>query len=128
MREIKFKAWVVDEYEEDGDTPKTFKMVNWFPEFFSDMSPVTRWGNDFPAPEDPCVILMQYTGLKDSYATEEYFDYIIEEDDGTRRVIEDGNSAVLFKNPRGKYDIKYFWELKPHKVVGNIHENPELLK
>ena len=73
--------------------------------------------------------LMQYTGLKDSYAVEEYFDDIIEEEDGTRRVIEDGSSAVLFKNPQEKYDIKYFWELLgSHKVIGNIYENPELLE
>jgi len=69
--------------------------------------------------------LMQYTGLKDSYGTEEYFGYIVEEDGGTRRIIEDGCSVVQFRNPANN-DIKHFWELRPHKVIGNVYENPEL--
>jgi hypothetical protein len=42
MREIKFRAWVAQGYEEDGNTPKDFHMVQWFPQFFSDTSEVTR--------------------------------------------------------------------------------------
>ena len=68
-----------------------------------------------------------YTGLKDSEVVEEYFGDIIEEDDGTRRVIEDEVSFVAFRIIGGK-GIKYFWELLPHTVIGNIYENLELLK
>ena len=65
----------------------------------------------------------EYTGLKDSEVKDEYFGDIIEEDDGTRRVIEDECSVVSFRIINGK-NIKYFWDLLPHKVIGNIYENP----
>lgn len=107
MREIRFRAW-----DKDNSVMFTHAEASLMT-FLSDRERFE---------------IMQYTGLKDSYATEEYFGYIIEEDDGTRRVIEDGCSAVLFKNSKVKYDIKYFWQLEPHKVIGNIYENPELLK
>jgi hypothetical protein len=68
-----------------------------------------------------------WTGLKDSYATEEYFGDIIEDVLGERWLIEDGYSAVLFTNIKTN-EAKYSWELPTHKVIGNIWENPELLE
>ena len=68
----------------------------------------------------------QYTGLKDSVAHEEYFGDIIHEHGDVNSVIEDGSSAVLYRDIKTG-GIKYFWELRPHEVIGNIHENPELL-
>ncbi len=106
MREIKFKFW--------DTTLKEFTR-------YYEASP-----NDIFEFNQGRYIALQYTGLGDSEAKEEYFGYIIEEDDGTKRVIEDGASVVLFKAIVGK-DIKYFWELLPHKVIGNIWQNEELL-
>ena len=125
MREIKFKAWSnvknkmfsVEEMAEDQLTLlPTGKFIN-----VSGAS--TKLSHIFSHDE---MIPLQYTGLQDSDSTEEYFGYIIKEDDGTRRVIEDGCSAVLFKNTKDSSDIKYFWQLKPHWVIGSIYENPEL--
>ena len=73
------------------------------------------------------VVVVQYTGLGDSEAEGEYFGDIIEEDDGTRRVVEDECSVVSFRIAGGK-NIKYFWDLLPHRVIGSIYENPELLE
>ena len=122
MKEIKFLAWEIPNgpmfevaelsYKEDGLWART-------PYDEKHQATAMKVGNSCE--------LIQYTGLKDSYATEEYFDYIIEEEDGTRRVIEDGCSAVLFKNTKMEHDIKYFWQLGPHKVIGNIHQNPDLI-
>jgi len=69
----------------------------------------------------------QYTGLKDSYSIDEYFGDIIEEKDGVRLIIEDGLSSVWYKNMKTGGG-KYFWQLDVHKVIGNIHKNPELLE
>ena len=112
MREIKFRAW-------DKDGCKMMPMGNLF-------NTDRRWFKSlfYDGRED--TVLMQYTGLKDSYATEEYFSDIIQEEDGTIRIIEDGCSAVLFRNLQVTFNIKYFWELKQHGIIGNIYENPEL--
>ena len=142
MREIKFRAWVVDEYEEDGNTPKTFKMVNWFEQFFSDMSSVTGWGSDFPDKDCKEVFLMQYTGLKDKNGKEIYEGDILDwgfwhKGDGERGVVEFMKSwssfALNFFSKHGGEgsDFLYKW-IKQHKehiaVIGNIYENKELLK
>ena len=111
MREHKFRAWY-----------KPTKVMG-EPETIQDMTSYT------PSLDiDDRFILMQYTGLLDSYATEEYIGDIIEEEDGTKRIIEDGNSVVYFINTKEKFDVKYFWHLKVHKVIGNIYSNPELLE
>jgi len=106
MREIKFRAW-----------DKRFKNMIY------DKPMAILYLNDSDHE------LMQYTGLHDSYGNEEYFSDIIEDEDGIRRIIEDGCSAVWFTNTQESKDVKYFWEItKPHKVIGNIYENPELLE
>jgi len=97
MKETKFKVWDKEE--------KIFLDVPWY---------------DFW--QDPTFEFFQYIGLKDSEATEEYFGDIIAEEDGTKRIIEDGCSAVLFVNTEKKTDIKYFWQLGPHRVIGHIRQ------
>jgi hypothetical protein len=109
MKEIKFRAWDkrINQFIQSGVQFNNTKMC---------------------LDTIPDIELMQYTGLYDSNNREEYFGYIIEETDGTLRVIEDGCSAVLFRNPKNGA-VKYFWELcTPHHIVGNIYENPELLE
>jgi uncharacterized phage protein (TIGR01671 family) len=156
MREIKFRAWVVDEFEEDGNTPKTFKMVNWDRYFFSDMSSVTMYGGEFPSNDDPCVTLMQFTGLKDKNGKEIYEGDIVSESIYDIPAVYCGEevSVITFrysafrKVKKEQYfdmDVKgEFGEvcqgdiLEPYgnaldnldnlKVIGTIYENPELIK
>lgn len=99
MKETKFRVWDKEE--------KIFLDVPWY----------DLW-------QDPTVEFFQYTGLKDSDLTEEYFGDVIEEEDGTRRIIEDGCSAVLFTNAKKHTDVKYFWQLGSHRVIGHIRSNP----
>lgn len=121
MREIKFRAWDSDES----------KMIGWYDEFFSDMSPVTRWSSYFSFIEMP---LMQYSGLKDKNGKEIYEGDIllcVDELDGT--TIRKG--YVIFE--RGSYWIDYepsylvgndiMDEDIEYEIIGNIYENPDLI-
>jgi len=98
----------------NNGSPKSYYLAKFFETFDADQGEIDK--------------LMQWTGLRDSFYAEEYFGDIIEDEGGTRRVIEDDRSAVLYKDTKVG-DIRYFWELdKPHKVIGNIYENPDLIK
>lgn len=127
-REIKFRAWLVEDS----------KMYNWNPRFFSDMSPVTSWSEEFPDGRD--VILMQFTGLYDKNGREIYeYDIIFQ---------WTGNNLSP-RRGKGKYEkgivevVKEYvnggcWEpigsglIAGHKrpnweVIGNIYESPDLI-
>jgi len=80
--------------------------------------------SDTLSPED--VILMQSTGLKDKNGKELFEGDIVEFDYGRKGIIERKHSALIIKFPTG-----LIWDCLPDfewKVIGNIHENPELLK
>jgi len=122
-RKIKFRAWVVDDYEDDGNTPKTFKMVEWNENFFSDMSPVTGYGSEFPDKDDECVTLMQFTGLKDRNGVEIYegdiVRWVVDVDEGDRVIDEPvyyGGGAFYPVCTMPGYE---------YEIIGNIFENPK---
>ena len=122
MREIKFRAWLVD-------VPNGPRMEEWNPSFFSDMSPVTSWGDEFPT-DDPSVVLMQYTGLKDKNGKEIYEGDIVQETGGLPcevywrdevagfEFVYAGNSWMPNVDAAGRW----------FEVIGNIYENPELAR
>lgn len=136
MREIKFRAWVAQGYEADGNTPKDFHMVEWNNNFFADYSEVTHWGDEFPN-NDPSSILMQYTGLHDKNGMEIYEGDIIQASDFYLgdSFIKASKGEVIFDN--GAFCVKAHTEsigdLNSEavsnyqvEVIGNIYENPEL--
>ncbi|MCK4786535.1 MAG: hypothetical protein KAV87_22440 [Desulfobacteraceae bacterium] len=130
--EIKFEAWIVDKYEEDGNTPKTFKMIKWSPEFFADTSPVVGYGSSFPDPDDPCVTLRQYLNLKDVNGKEWYYKDVGEFENGDRFVIECEDFVQYFAEwigePEDEEQIQELDEITGAVKIGNAFENPELLK
>jgi hypothetical protein len=111
MREIKFRAWDKEDklmdyayyVADDGD-------INWF-----EFSKAVRRNN----------ILMQYTGVKDKNGKEIYEGDIITDWCGDRRSVGWYETGFWVKRPNG--DLVW-----PNadilEVVGNIYENPELLK
>ncbi len=135
QREIKFRAWwqpVKLEYHK-GKITNPPKMLQ-----VSDDSG-TKTGLDCCgyANQGQNVILMQYTGLKDKNGKEIYEGDIVNLiPDGYVKELatvewDNDNASWIYRrisqlelvNKRGVY-VKW----KPIEVIGNIHENPELLE
>jgi uncharacterized phage protein (TIGR01671 family) len=140
MREIKFRAW-----------HKEFKTMYWF-DVINGMKhgigsgyiPMAPWGfpitisqyKDNLVPVDPMECeLMQYTGLKDKNGKEIY------EGDIIRSFFSDGQECIHkigYESAEGRFTaswkliscgINQAWINEFEKeVIGNIYENPELVK
>lgn len=116
-REIKFRVWhkIVKQMYNDG----------WHGKCVGEAG--TNTTNDhLKFLQNHDMELMQYTGLKDKNGTEIYEGDIVDQLDlhqiGNRE--NPRKQTVIEFNPTSGYDI---W---PHdiEVIGNIYENPELLK
>mgnify|MGYP003629767402 CR=1 FL=1 len=116
MREIKFRAW---------DTTSGYYDFMAFPS-------LERLGDYHECMGHE---IMQYTGLKDKNGKEIYEGDII--DEGIVRFgivdIEDNegcsyNQVCGFYIKDLRFNDEYHMDLRDTEVIGNIHENPELLK
>lgn len=138
MRKIKFRAWSnkykrmfrVNEIsiELNGYTHGTV-YASWVGRVNFTTPPDGKTAGLFQDPNDEPFILMQYTGLKDRNSREIYEGDIIRDDDGFlwRVYFEDGK----FRARGGEYvEVDDLNEFCPYwcTVIGNIYENPELLK
>lgn len=132
MREIKFRAWHkakkrmsqvsdmcwYDAVEPDGAVGEIFVKGCFTPSYF------------FPTE----VEIMQFTGLRDKNGTEIYegdivlgFDAALPEPDAMKIVWRNDPFAGWYMSD--KEDLRPHLMTPPHGIViGNIHENPELLK
>jgi len=121
QREIKFRAWVWDKNNKD----LVPKMIYQIGEMANGL-PILKDFEQYSGLE-----LMQYTGLKDKNGKEIYEGDIIS--DGVSKSLIAKN---LFHNNFGivdlplqeqcrEFDVEY---LKKCGVIGNIYENPNLLK
>lgn len=149
MKEHKFRAWVVDEYNDDGNTPKTMKLIEWNSHFFSDTSPVTNYSGEFPEPDDPCIILEEYIGRKDRKRTEEYpegqeiYDGDIVKYYWLAPIDHEGKkytflrveyspelmNYVLTEYGEDKcFSFNLIYNTENYEIVGNINQNLELLQ
>lgn len=128
MRELKFRAW-------DGSqmlTEENFDFV------VSDYNSIIKL-DEHGWTEHWVDCVEQYTGLKDKNGREIYEGDTVEEEidcgdddiDGTYRytVVWDEDTLCWSLSPQYGVIHKDLWETNSSvEVIGNIHENPELLK
>ena len=116
MREIKFRAWDIDKQ----------KYITCF-----DMSNEGCVWTQEPccSPDYPDAIIEQYTGLKDKNGKEIYEGDIVQIDDhilGDFKIVWHGLGWKI-KRAVG-YETLSVHKSQDCTVIGNIHENPELLE
>lgn len=119
MREIKFRCWCLDNNEWEKDlvllSPNGGKYHATNSRGLMNIRPDRH-------------IIMQYTGLKDKNGKEIYEGDIVECDD-VISVIEfkDGKFQMITSEFQGQSPV-YQERLNRFEVIGNIHENPELME
>lgn len=117
-REIKFRAWdKIGEVMVYQDRITIAENGNWIL--------ISKQGSDF---EGRGIPLMQYTGLHDKNGKEIYDGDILKAD-----VCEDGDEEILpVEFRKGGFVFGYYNSALRYaenfEIIGNIYENPELIK
>ena len=143
MREIKFRAWDKDYKKMITNfllpESKSFGMHRMAISFTGEVFTFTDWDmaeydedEMYNSAKYPSRFeLMQYTGLKDKNGKEIYEGDICRDGlDWVFKVIWDSDNARFLgqqKKPRGDTYICYIGRIPAVEIIGNIHENPELL-
>lgn len=111
MREIKFRAWIKkDERMESCISINPFHIGD---------CDRFLWKHEE-------VELMQFTGLKDKNGNEIYEGDIIRSYNDFGDSFED-LSIVIWNQEGASFDGVVVYDIKNEEIIGNIHENPELL-
>lgn len=124
MRELRFRAWVY--HGENLEKPHYSRDYYSLDRFFEDHDE-----NDI----DQCI--EQYTGLKDKNSKEIYEGDIVQIDSmdelrvGYVELVADQYCIVCGEEDGHKIVAEFYYYSKPEEnceVIGNIHDNPELLE
>lgn len=120
MREIKLRAWLIEEKKlEDVD------ILHFDSELISVADPT--YGKYFLPDE---YVLEQYTGLKDAENVDIYEGDVLETYNGSRVYVsfEEGLFIIYFSNTAVSLVDYLIDGVISAKVIGNVHQNPELLE
>ena len=122
MTKIKFRAW--DEKEK-----KMYEVDSiYFPLGITsgkDLTVFRRGSYDWLSIDD--VTLMQSTGLRDKNGTEIYEGDIVEGENYLFPCFDNRRVEITWQKESGGFEMNSF-NLKDIEVIGNIHENSELLE
>ena len=131
MREIKFRAW-------DYDKKRMFDLLEFpCPEYGGFIHRVLIDGIETCPPPGGSLVdyeLMQYTGLKDKNGKEIYEgDIMKDECELKERPCKRHTGVVMWEDYRWKIDLGFpscdtVHTAESGVVIGNIYENPELIK
>lgn len=135
-REIKFRGWLKPRWEEDEDANKMYYDIQNSYDTLGDVKPYDPMTDFREWIDDDIAVVEQYTGLKDKNDKEIYEGDIIEDTRGNiwECSWSDISSGWSFRRKfmseddfMASDDISEDW-LERSEIIGNIHENPELLE
>lgn len=127
MREIKFRAW--NAYAKQMYDVDLLHIRNSIPQVVP-----TLEGNYMSLVYQPKVVLMQHTGLKDKNGVEIYegdvLQFFVGDDEFKAKVEWNDQEAgfIAFYKLSGFTPEDMGYQKDSYVVIGNIYENPELLK
>ena len=131
MREIKFRAWDPINKEMWAFVYPTWNgNVEGKKELFFDKVAKVEM---MPTDNDDQPILMQYTGFRDQYGSQVYDGDVIEWSEGIfgyikRGVVRWDDAIPGWSVTNTTSGFGYILREQMPKIIGNIYENPELLK
>ena len=121
MREIKFRAW--SNWHTHG-----FQMIfsDQYGLTFDGMPVFLDWGGGVDELDE--TILMQYTGLKDKNGREIYEGDIVTHQENIKVIVWDKVNACFDWDEIRGWGDNFTGFVDEYEVIGNIYENPELIK
>lgn len=132
MREIKFRAW----HKGMRKMYKCRDLLLSFREKEISISTADKENIDYHGytpRKNTTIVLMQYTGLKDKNGVDVYESDLLlsinHRDNGSDEVVKIyyGDAGFNYMTLDGKFNWLSYIPEDTREVIGNIHENPELL-